>query len=130
MQFVRSKEKKPRGLPGASHGIMQTHEYKYCAVTDLLKQHTLYLLVFRDGCELHSPQPKRAYTWYTQERIADQALVKSFVVLKAAGGRGAELVEQIRELASLPAFDQGRFDQFCEDCQVTVEEHKKALRDL
>ena len=104
---------------------MQTHEYKYCAVTDLTS-----LLVFRDGCELHSPQPKRAYTWYTQERIADQALVKSFVVLKAVGGRGAELVEQIRELASLPAFDQGRFDQFFEDCQVTVKEHKKALRDL
>ena len=30
-----------------------------------------------------------------QERIADQALVNSFVVLKAARGRGAELVEEI-----------------------------------
>ena len=77
---------------------------------------------------LRNPNAPIAYT--PQERIADQALVNPFVVLKAAGGRGAELVEEIRELASLPAFDQGRFDQFCEDCQVTVEEHKKALRDL
>ena len=33
-----------------------------------------------------------------QERIADQALVNPFVVLKAAGGRGVELVEEIRDL--------------------------------
>ena len=65
-----------------------------------------------------------------QEKIASQALVNPFVDLKAAAGRGAELVEQIGELASLPAFDQERFDRFCEDCQVTEEKHKKALRDL
>ena len=65
-----------------------------------------------------------------EEMIAAQALVNPFVVLKAAAGRGAELVEEIGELASLPAFDKERFDQFCEDCQVTVEKHQKALRDL
>ena len=32
LQIVRAKEKKPRGLPSASLGIMETHEYKYCAV--------------------------------------------------------------------------------------------------
>ena len=66
----------------------------------------------------------------TVKRIAEPTIVNPFVDLKAAGGRGAELVEEIRGLASLPAFDQGRFDQFCEDCQVTVVKDKKALRDL
>ena len=28
----RSKENKPGGLPGASNGIMHSHEYKYCAL--------------------------------------------------------------------------------------------------
>ena len=64
------------------------------------------------------------------ERILEPTSVNPFVVLKADRGRGAELVQQIRDLASLPAFDQKRFDQFCEGCKVTQEEHKKALRNL
>ena len=78
---------------------------------------------------LRNPNAPIAYT--PQERMADQALMNPFVVLKAAGGRGAELVEEIRDLcAGLHTFGDERFDQFCEDCQVTVEKHKKALRDL
>ena len=64
----------------------------------------------------------------TDKRIAEPTSLNPFVVLKADRGRGPLLVQQIRELASLP--DQGRFDQFCEDCKVTVWEHKKALREL
>ena len=48
---------------------------------------------------LRNPNAPIAYT--PQERIADQALVKSFVVLKADRGSGAELVDQIRNLAGL-----------------------------
>ena len=66
----------------------------------------------------------------TDKRIAEPTSLNPFVVLKADRGRGPLLVQQIRELASLPAFNQGRFDQFCEDCKVTVEKDKKALREL
>ena len=64
----------------------------------------------------------------TDKRIAEPTSLNPFVVLKADRGRGPSLVQQIRELVS--AFDQGRFDQFCDDCKVTLEEHKKALREL
>ena len=64
------------------------------------------------------------------EMIAQPASVDPFVALKAAGGTGTELIRQIRDLASLPAFDQGRFDQFCEGCNVTEDRRKTALRNL
>ena len=57
----------------------------------------------------------------TVKRIAEPTSVNSFVDLKADRGSGAELVQQIRDLARLPAFDQRRFDQFCEGCNVTEE---------
>ena len=66
----------------------------------------------------------------TVARIAEPTSVNPFVVLKADRGRGAQLVQQIRDLASLPAFDQKRFDQFCKGCKVTEEGHKNALRNL
>ena len=66
----------------------------------------------------------------TDKRVTEPTSLNPFVVLKADRGHGPSLVQQIRELASLPAFHQGRFDQFCEDCQVTEEKHKKSLREL
>ena len=64
-----------------------------------------------------------------QERIGDQPLVKSFVVLKADRGSGAELVDQIRNLARLQTFDDPRIVTFCDRYEVTKENDKKALRD-
>ena len=77
---------------------------------------------------LRNPNAPIAYT--PQERIADQALVKSFVVLKADRGSGAELVDQIRNLAGLKTFDDPRIVTFCDRYKVTEENDKKALRNL
>ena len=77
---------------------------------------------------LRNPNAPIAYT--PQERIADQALVKSFVVLKADRGSGAELVDQIRNLAGLKTFDDPRIVTFCHRYKVTEENDKKALRNL
>ena len=57
--------------------------------------------------------------------------MKSFVVLKAAGGRGAELVEEIRDLcAGLQTFDDERMVEFCRNYGVTEQRDKNALRNL
>ena len=66
-----------------------------------------------------------------QERIADQALVNSFVVLKAARGRGAELVEEIRDLcAGLQTSGDERMLEFCRNYGVTEHRDENALEDL
>ena len=66
-----------------------------------------------------------------EERIADQALVNSFVVLKAARGRGAELVEEIRDLcAGFQNFGDERMVEFCHNYGVTEHRDKNALEDL
>ena len=66
-----------------------------------------------------------------QERIEDQALVNPLVVLKAAGGRGAELVEEIRDLcAGLQTFGDKRMVEFCRNYGVTEQRDKNALRNL
>ena len=66
-----------------------------------------------------------------EERIADQPSVNSFVVLKAAAGRGAELVEEIRDLGTgLQTFDDERIVEFCRNCRVTEQRDKNALRNL
>ena len=66
-----------------------------------------------------------------QERIADQALVNSFVVLKAARGRGAELVEEIRDLcAGLQTSGDERMLEFCRNYGVTEHREENALEDL
>ena len=66
-----------------------------------------------------------------QESIADQALVNPFVVLKAAGGRGAELVEEITDLcAGLQTFGDERMVEFCRNYGVTEQRDKNALRNL
>ena len=78
---------------------------------------------------LRNPNAPRAYT--PQERIADQALVNPFVVLKAACGRGAELVEEIRDLcAGLQTFGDERMVEFCRNYGVTEQRDKNALRNL
>ena len=57
--------------------------------------------------------------------------VNPFVALKADGGRGAELVEEIRRIKGLKVpFKDQRILDFCELYQVTEDRHKKALRDL
>ena len=66
-----------------------------------------------------------------RERIADQALVNPFVVLKAAGGRGVELVEEIRDLrAELQTFGDERMVEFCRNYGVTEHRDKNVLRSL
>ena len=65
-----------------------------------------------------------------QERIADQALVNPFVVLRADRGRGPQLVQQIRDLVGLQTFDDPRIVTFCDRYKVTKENDKKALRNL
>lgn len=66
-----------------------------------------------------------------QEMIAEQALVNSFVVLKAARGRGAELVEEIRDLcAGLQTFGDERMVEFCRNYGVTEHRDENALEDL
>ena len=78
---------------------------------------------------LRNPNARRPNT--PEERIADQALVNSFVVLKAARGRGAELVEEIRELyAGLQTFHDERMVEFCRSYGVTEHRDKNALKDL
>ena len=77
---------------------------------------------------LRDPNAPIAYT--PQERIADQALVNPFVVLKADRGSGAELVDQIRNLAGLQTFDDPSIVTFCDRYKVTKENDKKALRNL
>ena len=75
------------------------------AVTDLLKLHALYLLSYEMAVNYTLRNPNAPIADTPRERIADQALVNPFVVLKAAGGRGAELVEEIRDLrAGLQTF--------------------------
>ena len=97
---------------------------------DLLKQQTVYLLVFGDGCKFHSPRPKPTHANTPEERRADQALVNLFVVLRADRGRGPQLVQQISDLVGLQTFDHPRIVQFCEDYEVTEENDMRALRDL
>ena len=77
---------------------------------------------------LRDPNAPIPYT--PQERLADQPLVKSFVVLKADRGSGAELVDQIRNLAGLQTFHDPRIVTFCDRYKVTTENDKKALRNL
>ena len=78
---------------------------------------------------LRNPNAPTADT--PQERIADQALVNSFVVLKAARGRGAELVEEIRDLCvGLQTFGDKRMVEFCRNYGVTEQRDKNALRNL
>ena len=77
---------------------------------------------------LRDPNPPMANT--PEERIADQALVNPFVVLRADRGRGPQLVQQIRDLVGLQTFDHPRIVQFCEDYEVTEENDMRALRDL
>ena len=63
--------------------------------------------------------------------IGEAPTVNTFVVLKAAGGRGAELVEEIRYIAGLNVpFNDRRIVDFCVRYQVTEERHKDALNDL
>ena len=64
------------------------------------------------------------------ERIGQQPLVSSFVVLKADRGSGGELVDQIRNLARLQTFDDPSIVTFCDRYKVTKENDKKALRNL
>ena len=77
---------------------------------------------------LRDPNPPLANT--SKERIADQALVNPFVVLRADRGRGPQLAQQIRDLVGLQTFDHPRIVQFCEDYEVTEENDMRALRDL
>ena len=57
--------------------------------------------------------------------------VNLFVDLKADGGRGAELVEEIRCIKGLNVpFNDERIVDFCKLYQVTEDRHKDALRDL
>ena len=77
---------------------------------------------------LRNPNAPIAVT--PQEMIAGQALVNPFVVLKADPGSGAQLVNQIRDFASLPFPDPKRFDRLCEGWKVTGDRYKKALSDL
>ena len=74
--------------------------------------------------------PKAPIADTPQEKIAAQALVNPFVVLKAAGGRGAELVGEIRDLVGLQTFNHRRIVQFCNDYKVTEHRDKNALRNL
>ena len=76
-------------------------------------------------CERNPHMPIAA-----DERIAEPPLVKSSVVLKADRGRGAELVDQIRELARLQTFDDPSIVTFCDRYRVTKENDKKALKHL
>ena len=78
---------------------------------------------------LRNPNAPIAYT--SQERMAAQALVNPFVVLKAARGRGAELVEEIRDLCTgLQTFDDKRMVEFCRNYGVTEHRDKNALKEL
>ena len=63
--------------------------------------------------------------------IGTAANVNPFVVLKANGGRGAELAGEISYIKGLyvPFTDQKIVD-FCKLYQVTEDRHKDALRDL
>ena len=73
--------------------------------------------------------PNHSIATEPDQREAEDALVKPFVVLKADPGSGAQLVDQIRDFASSPFPDPKRFDRLCEGWKVTGR-YKKALRDL
>ena len=64
-----------------------------------------------------------------EQRVAESVLVKPFVVLKDLRS-GAQVVQVIRDFASLEFPDEQRFDQLCEGWGVTEDPHKKALKDL
>lgn len=56
-----------------------------------------------------------------------QVEVNPFVRLKAAGGRGALLVEEIRSIAGRKPFENPRTHQFCKQYQVTDQKALKIL---
>ena len=66
-----------------------------------------------------------------EDMLVHQVGVNPFVGLKAAGGRGAELVEEIRDLcAGLQTFGDERMVEFCRNYGVTEQRDKNALRNL
>ena len=63
----------------------------------------------------------------SSEMLMHQVEVNPLVRLKADGGRGALLVEEIRSIARLKTFELPEIDLFCQQYQVT---DKQALRNL